>query len=78
MQSCKEQIDDDPEACEDEEEELHNLCPVACGLCEEKLADKRMTIGSKQKNDGTLNERKGVDTVLAEMVKYLKEEVMVS
>jgi len=83
MLSCREQVDDDPEACEEgdeeDEDELRSLCPVACGVCERttKLADKRMTIGIQQKNDGTFGERQGVDTVLQEMIQYLKEEVMV-
>ena len=73
LESCKEMIEDhESEWCKPNSGVLES-CKLSCGLC----TPKTTTIGIEQLISGTPKEIEGIEKVVAEMRRYLEEEVLV-
>lgn len=61
---------------------IRDVCRLSCGACdktaqESKSPLKKTTIGVPQNSNGSEAEKQATDEVLVEMVRYLREEVLV-
>lgn len=59
---------------------LRERCRLRCGLCKPAVVDKdakKTTIGVRQENSGMEEQKEATTRVLTEMVRYLREEVLV-
>lgn len=70
--TCKEIIDDENSELCQPEYRLREKCKRTCQLCSKKTT----TIGVAQTKGGNQEEIDGVGEVIAEMVRYLQEEVL--
>uniref|UniRef100_A0A6U3RCL5 ShKT domain-containing protein n=1 Tax=Ditylum brightwellii TaxID=49249 RepID=A0A6U3RCL5_9STRA len=76
--TCRISVMDDPDGCDDEDDDLYKCCKVSCSICTKtEPAKKRGSIGVIYLNNGSTSERQGVDLVVREMTRYLREEVLV-
>jgi len=73
---CQEMLEENDDLCR-KESEFRDVCKVTCRVCEETDQAKRTTIGVKQTVEGTGRIRHETELVVTEMIRYLREEVLV-